>query len=778
MKKRIMIAVMCALGVCVLLADVGTTEPRETTLSTGVKIPEGGVPKNNIGHQYTMRTEKRPKTISTERDYLKWKWRMNLADPKTGLDNDGLLAGVKKICDESGWKTGKEDWYDVAARCFDFLVDNVQIGFSRFDCFPAISAWDRHARPMKAVLWSHARDVDMKYSPDLPEKVAAVRRELRGVVHKDFDHSAPDWDDIFKIGFPGMKARVDAIDKDTPFYRAEKRTAAAIMRFINRLLTQAKAHPDKDSPWMKKQIASLERLSKGPPQTCFDLMEFTMIYFILSEPLNYFQVRTMGNIDRLWWPYYQRDVAAGIYSEAEFREDFRHFIWQFGSIDNYWGHPIYLGGVNLDGRAAYNPLSLIILDVVEKEALPTPKFQLKMGPDTPDAIWWKALDMLRKHCSLVLMSEANMMESMKAVGLPEEDAKDLLIWGCFEWLPRARGNCTSGTRVVMAHPIVEILASKNLDFPTFDDFKREYLRILHANTDRIRALNIESERHLAEINPALVLSLAVPGALRKGVDAFSLGYDYNYTAMAGVGFATAIDSLLAVKEFVYDKKELSLAEFGRILAADWNGHEEFRLKVQRSTLKWGCGNPVADALAKEIVEAFTSHFVGTPNGRGGKFACYGLQSRGFIDFSGLPATPNGRKKGDHLSKNLAPCVGAETEGITGSIRSFAAIDPKNFPCGEVYDIMIHPSAVEGRFDGTTPDKGLLAFRALVEQFYAQGGVSLNVNVVSAETLRDAQQNPAKYENLQVRVAGWNVRWNDIPKKEQDEFIARIETVAR
>ncbi len=749
-----------------------------TTLSTGVRIPEGGVPLNNGGHQYTTRTERRPAAIATERDYLKWKWRMNLADPKTGLDNDGLRAGVKRICDESGWKAGTEDWYDVAARCFDFLVDNVQIGFSRFDCFPAISAWDRHARPMSAVLWGHAHAVDMKYSPDLPGKIAAVRRENRGLVGKDFDHSAPDWDDIFKIGFPGMKARIDAIDRDTPFHRAEKRTAAAILRFLDRLLVQAKAHPDADSPLMKKQIASLERLRRGPPQTCFDLMEFTMVYFILSEPLNYFQVRTMGNIDRLWWPYYQRDIAAGIYSESEFREDFRHFIWQFGSIDNYWGHPIYLGGVNLDGRAAYNPLSQIILDVVEKEALPTPKFQLKMGSDTPDAIWWKALDMIRRHCPLALMSEANMMESMKAVGLPEEDAKDLLIWGCFEWLPRGRGNCTSATRVILPQPITEIFASKKLDFPTFEDFKREYIRILHSNTDRIRELCTENERHLAEINPALVLSLAVPGALRKGVDAFSLGYDYNYTAIMPVGFATAVDSLLAVREFVYDRKELTLAAFGRILAADWRGHDEFRLKVRRSRLKWGCGHPEADALVKEVIESFTSRIVGTPNARGGKYVCYGLNSRGFIDHAWLPATPDGRRKGDHLSKNMAPCVGAETEGVTGSIRSFAAIAPGNFPCGEIYDIMIHPSAVGGVFDGKTPDKGLLAFRALVEQFYAQGGIALNINIVSPETLRDAQQHPEKYENLQVRVAGWNIRWNDIPKKEQDEYIARIETLAQ
>ena len=220
-------------------------------LSTGVEIPDGGVPMNNGGHQYTTRTEKRPTTIADEAAYLKWKWRTNLADPKTGVDNDALRAGVVKIVKESGWKTGKEDWYDVAARCFDYLVDNVAIGFSKYDGFPAISAWDCHRRPMSTVLWSHAADVDNKYSPGLRAAIAQMNKEGRATIGKDFDHSAPDWIDILKLGFPGMKARADSYTKDTPFYRAEKKAAAAMMRFLDRLIATAKAHPDADSPWMR-----------------------------------------------------------------------------------------------------------------------------------------------------------------------------------------------------------------------------------------------------------------------------------------------------------------------------------------------------------------------------------------------------------------------------------------------------------------------------------------------------------------------------------------------
>ena len=142
-----------------------------------------------------------------------------------------------------------------------------------------------------------------------------------------------------------MEARVDAFAADTPYYRAEKRTAAALLRFVDRLVAGAKAELARcggktEEGLLEREIASLERLRVGPPLTVFDVMEFEFVYFIASEYFDEFQVRTFGNIDRLWLPYYEADLAAGRTTEAQFREDFRHFIWQFGSIDNYWGHPM------------------------------------------------------------------------------------------------------------------------------------------------------------------------------------------------------------------------------------------------------------------------------------------------------------------------------------------------------------------------------------------------------------------------------------------------------
>ena len=726
--------------------------------------------------QPSVARAKRPEKIGDMATYLKWKWRTDVSDPKSGLDAAALKRGAEAVIAE--WK-GKEPWPVVKARALGYLVDHVALGFSRFDCFPAISCWNRWNRPLSGALWLRECEVDQRHGT---KELREMRQKIRASGAKcarDYDHSSPDWATILKLGFTGMKARVDAYGKDTPFYRAERMTADAILRFVDRLITGAEAELFRcggktEEGLLEREIASLKRLRIGPPVTVFDVMQFCFIDFVVSEYFDRFQVRAFGAIDALWRPYYEADLAAGRTTEAQFREDFRHFIWQFGSIDNYWGHPLALGGTRQDGTTEYNALSLIILDVADREDLATPKLQLKMAKNTPDAIWDKALRMLRRHRSLVLMGEEGMARSMTKLGLSAEECRRLIVWGCFEWLP-PEGNCTSACDINLVTPITDMFGEAkegNLPaLPTFGDFKAEYLRRLTDLTDRTRRVLDYLETGLAEINPSLVLTLGVGSALEKGEDAFATGMRYNHTALQGVGFASAVDSLISVKETVYETKRHSLKELGEILAKNWEEHEEERLRMSRSKRKWGCGNDEVDALGRAILEAFTDHINGLPNARGGKYVCYGLNARGYLTGGAATgATPDGRKAGEELSKNMAPAIGGDAEGVLAVLKSWkATVRPEFFPCGLIFDVMLHASSVSG-------EKGLKAFRALCEEYFAAGGCGLNLNVQSVEELKDAQLHPEKYENLQVRVAGWNIRWNDIPKHEQDGFIRRLEAM--
>ena len=278
---------------------------------------------------------------------------------------------------------------------------------------------------------------------------------------------------------------------------------------------------------------------------------------------------------------------------------------------------------------------------------------------------------------------------------------------------------------------------------------------------------------LGEVNPANLMTLSTEHALKTRKDGFANGCPRgNGTAILAVGLGTAVDALLAVKEIVYEKKEMSLAELGAVMAANWDGHEELRLRMLRSRRKWGNNDPEANALGAELIDCFAAQLNGKPNSRGGVFVASGHCARQYIELGAKTgATPDGRRAGEEMSKNLSPTMGADTEGATALVATLAASDATKLPGDYPLDVMLHPSVCQG-------EKGLKAMRSLVEIFHRNGGSVIQFTVFSAEELRDAQLHPEKYENLQVRVCGWNVRWNDLSKAEQDAYIRRAENVMK
>ena len=162
---------------------------------------------------------------------------------------------------------------------------------------------------------------------------------------------------------------------------------------------------------------------------------------------------------------------------------------------------------------------------------------------------------------------------------------------------------------------------------------------------------------------------------------------------------------------------------------------------------------------------------GFPNSRGGIFLASGHSSRRFIELGRkTPASPDGRRAGEELSKNLSPTMGADTEGATALVSTLASSSADQLPSDYPLDVLLHPSVCQG-------EEGLEAMRALVRVYHRNGGGVIQFTVFSVEELRDAQAHPEKYESLQVRICGWNVRWNDMCKAEQDAYIRRAENVA-
>ena len=281
------------------------------------------------------------------------------------------------------------------------------------------------------------------------------------------------------------------------------------------------------------------------------------------------------------------------------------------------------------------------------------------------------------------------------------------------------------------------------------------------------------EKCLDRVNPTMLFSLAAEESVRSGVDAFAGGLRHgNNSGVWSVGLGTTVDALAAVRELVYDSRTLSLSELGELMFSDWSGREDLRQRMCRSRVKWGNGDPVTVGIAQEIVKTVSANVNGKRNSRGGVFKAVGHSGRCHYWLGrATGATPDGHKAGEELSKNISPTMGADVEGATALVNAVTTLDACDLPGDFPLDVALLPSSVAG-------EKGLGVMRALIERYFERGGMVIQFNIHDPETLRDAQKHPEKYENLQVRVCGWNVRWNDIPKVEQDKFIARAAAIAQ
>ena len=704
-----------------------------------------------------------------EQDYLRRKFREDVTDGTTGIGLDALKAEAERLV---AAEKDSLPWCIVKAHLFEMICDRMSVGFSPHDFFPAFACWSRRDRVLTKVINDRMQEVDRRHCPDTAKKASRVSGSY---LRHDYDHAVPDWDRILRLGFPGIKAAADASPATNDFARAMSIAADAMLRNVKRLADAARKSECASSPRVRNEIAALDALAEGPPRTAYEAMMFQLLFFVYGEHVDHLQVRSLGNWDRLMLPYYEADVAAGRTTRQEFKERLKHFWWQWGSIDNWWGQPVYIGGTRANGSTEYSEVSRIVLEVSDELALPTPKLQLKIAKNTPDDIFSRALDMARRHRSVVFCGEEPMAKAMSTLGFSAEEARTCDIWGCYEFQPRATANTTLPCIINIPRIVVDLLGEARAGrfaAATFEEFEGAFLGALRERAAISLDVAREYEAVMDDFIPALVHSLSIEGCVRDGKNAIGDGMKYNLTLVLQAGAGTAVDALAAVKEIVYERREMSLGELGGVMAANWAGHEELRLRMCASRRKWGSNDPLTNRLTHDLYHAFGATVNGKPNSRGGIFVAGGHSVDFFVIFGKRTgATPDGRKAGEEFSKNISTAPGADREGPTALIASMSAIDCADIPGDIILDMTIHPSLVRG-------EKGLATMKALVDRYFAAGGTAIHFNIFSAEELRDAQLHPERYENLQVRVCGWNVRWNDLSRAEQDAYIRRAENALK
>jgi trans-4-hydroxy-L-proline dehydratase len=509
-----------------------------------------------------------------------------------------------------------------------------------------------------------------------------------------------------------------------------------------------------------------------------------------------------GRLDQNLYPFYEKEMAAGTLTREKAREILQTFWIKF---NNHPAPPkigvtakesstytdfalINVGGVKPDGSDAVNELSYLILDVVEEMRMLQPSSMVQLSRENPDSFIERAMHIVKTGFGQpsIFNTEAIVQELVRQ-GKSLEDARDGGASGCVEsgafgreayWLT-GYFNLPKVLEITL-HGGIDPRTGKKTGLETpglenLDDLLNAFRAQIKYFTDIKIKGNLIIEKLFTEHMPAPFLSVLIDDCIANGKDYNAGGARYNTSYIQGVGLGSVTDMLTAMKYWVYDGrtrgqedgKTIGLDEILKALASDFAGYEDLRYKLIYETPKYGNDDDYADELAVKVFEMFYHAVDGRPNARGGKHHIMMLPTTSHVYFGSVTgATPDGRKAWQPLSEGISPVQGADIKGPTAVLKSASKIDHLRTG-GTLLNQKFTPQLLANQ-------KGITSVTKLIRSYFRLNGHHIQFNVVTADTLREAQKHPEKYRDLIVRVAGYSDYFNDLNEALQDEIIKRTE----
>ena len=505
------------------------------------------------------------------------------------------------------------------------------------------------------------------------------------------------------------------------------------------------------------------------------------------------------------------------------------------SAEGFAGYSLFqnliAGGQNKEGIDVTNDLSFMCIQASMHVFLPQPSLSVRVWNGSPHEFLVKAAELTRTGIGLpAYYNDEVIIPSLVSRGLTLQDAREYNIIGCVE--PQKAGK-TEGWHDAaffnMCRPL-ELVFTNGMDkgvqvgpqtgnvedMKTFEEFYHAYkMQMDYAIKLLVNADNAIDMAH-AERCPLPFLSSMVDDCMKQGRTVQEGGAVYNFTGPQGFGVANMADSLYAVKKLVYDEKQVTMkemktalmtnygqgldtediaavtanvanemkasgqtvgeAEIGAILktvvaaseSPEVKANGERILKLIDQVPKFGNDIPEVDAFARDVAYTYTRPLENYKNPRGGIFQAGLYPVSANVPLGAQTgATPDGRLAHMPVADGVSPSAGKDVNGPTAAANSVSKLDHYIASNGTLFNQKFHPSALSGR-------AGLDNFVGLIRSYFDQKGSHMQFNVVSRETLLDAQKHPEQYKHLVVRVAGYSALFTTLSKSLQDDIIRRTE----
>ncbi|MBA7679131.1 Trans-4-hydroxy-L-proline dehydratase [subsurface metagenome] len=443
---------------------------------------------------------------------------------------------------------------------------------------------------------------------------------------------------------------------------------------------------------------------------------------------------------------------------------------------------INLGGLKEDGSDGVNELSYVLLDVIEDMRILQPSSNVQISEKTPDDFIRRALKIIKTGFGQPSVFNADaIVQELTRQGKSLVDARNGGASGCVEtgafgkeaYILTGYFNLVKILEVTLhngkdpsTNKQIGIKTGDPLSFRTFDELIEAYTKqIKHFVDIKIKGNQI-IERIWAQ-NPSPFLSILIDDCIINGKDYNDGGAKYNTSYIQIVGMGSITDCLTSLKYNIYDNQIITMEQMLYVLKNDFEGFEEIRQKLISRTPKYGNDKDYADLITQQVFEIVYNAIDGRPNTRGGVHRINLLPTTVHIYFGKVTgATPDGRKAYTPLSEGISPVQGMDINGPTSVIKSAGKIDHLRTG-GTLLNQKFSPKFFSS-------ESGINNVAHLIRSYFKMGGHHIQLNVVSANTLRAAQRNPVQYRNLIVRVAGYSDYYINLGKDLQDEIIKRTE----
>jgi formate C-acetyltransferase len=579
--------------------------------------------------------------------------------------------------------------------------------------------------------------------------------------------------------------------------------ADALISFARRHAAKARELAAKEIDKLrKKELEKIsevcERVPAHAPRNFWEaLQHYWFIHLGVVTEYNTWDSFNPGRLDQHLWPFYEKELEEGSLTEESARELLQAFWVKFNNqpappkvgvtaeeSGTYTDFAlINVGGLKKDGSDGVNELSYIILDIIEEMRILQPSSMLQVSAKGPDRFILRALEIIKTGFGQpsIFNTDAIVQELIRQ-GKSVQDARNGGASGCVE-----AGAFGKEAYILTGYfnipKVFEITLNNGLDprtgkrigletgnpatFKTFDELYSAFEKQMRYFIDvKIRGSNI-IEALYAKYLPAPFLSILIDDCIMRGKDYHAGGARYNSNYIQGVGLGTITDILSSVKHNIYDRKNFSLAKLIKALDANFVGYEDIRQIGLNRTPKFGNDDDSADSLMKKVFESYFAAIDGRPTYRGGQYRINLLPTTVHIYFGKvMGATPDGRLAGEPVSEGVSPVQAADRKGPSAVIKSLSKLDHVRTG-GTLLNMKFAPQLLADK-------TGLKALKDLIRTYFRLMGHHVQFNVVTAETLRNAQKHPEKYRDLVVRVAGYSDYFVDCGVELQNEIISRTE----